>query len=361
MKTLKLMVVVMMMVALAGTGWCASAGVSIQEEVAHVKPNMSLSLGGKFSENDSAGIVDVIVPVLGNEDGFLFVDPHATISEGIEYGMGIGLGGRKLVLDETLIVGANVYFDSLTSSNENRFNQIGAGFEALTEWVDARVNGYWPLDDAVALESSAGSTLYEEALTGFDGEVGVKVPLLDKWVETRVFAGYYSYSRDHGDDISGFKGRLEMRVLPILTLDAEVFENDELHGTQYYVGARVNIPLGGNESLFRNKKRTMKDRMTEMVIRDYGIKVRETIQAEDNADVGDADLRPVQEEVTSHEDNRDDRDRREDEDDDKEGPFQILIVDGGGDEEGGEEDENPGVFTIATGYYDEDGNWVSML
>jgi hypothetical protein len=38
-------------------------------------------------------------------------------------------------------VGGNIYFDTMKSRNDNRYNQIGLGVEARSQWVDVIMNG----------------------------------------------------------------------------------------------------------------------------------------------------------------------------------------------------------------------------
>ncbi|MDP8218843.1 MAG: inverse autotransporter beta domain-containing protein, partial [Candidatus Theseobacter exili] len=116
-------------------------------------PAAAVTFGGKFSSDSNLGYVDVLAPFAGNDIGFLFLDPRVSIAEGSENEQNIGLGARKLIMDEKLIIGGNVFYDSRETSNNNRFGQVGAGLEFLTEWVDARVNGYWPSDDKETIDS----------------------------------------------------------------------------------------------------------------------------------------------------------------------------------------------------------------
>ncbi|MDP8217148.1 MAG: right-handed parallel beta-helix repeat-containing protein, partial [Candidatus Theseobacter exili] len=134
---------------------------------------------------------------------------------------------------------------------------------------------------------------FEEALDGVDFEIGLKIPVIDKIAETRVFGGYYKYSSKYGEDIKGWKSRLEIRALPALIIDAELYEDKKLHGTDYYVGVRLNVPFDfgnlfkgknpfeGAKAWFKKGSRTMKDRMTEMVIRDLDVITEESDYIED--------------------------------------------------------------------------------
>ncbi len=123
---------------------------------------------------------------------------------------------------------------------------------------------------------------FEGALDGWDAEVGFKLPF-KKGPEIRLFGGYYSYENPfEGDDISGAKARLEIRSGQYLSFDFELYENsfDQSEpGNDYFVGARLEVPLTGKntwknvlKNLFGNPNRSLEDRLHhEMVIRDVRI------------------------------------------------------------------------------------------
>ena len=133
---------------------------------------------------------------------------------------------------------------------------------------------------------------FEGGLKGYDAEVGLKLSLPANAPETRVFAGYYDFENPFGEDISGAKARVEMRAGPYLTFDAEVFEDELLNGSKYFVGARLRLPFNagkmwadknpfkaGNiqKSLKKFKARKLESRIIEDdIIRDVRIQTRES-------------------------------------------------------------------------------------
>jgi len=123
---------------------------------------------------------------------------------------------------------------------------------------------------------------YEEALAGFDAEIGVWLPYLDTRMPTAVFAGYYDFSSDYEDDISGFRLRLESRVHPNVTLDAEWYEDAELNRTDYFAGFRLHLPLdiwnGArlNRSSSAARVPDFASRMGDMVNRDFRVRTIRT-------------------------------------------------------------------------------------
>jgi hypothetical protein len=235
------------------------------------------------------------------------------------------LGFRALCPKVDAIAGLNLFYDSRRTAHDNTFDQVGAGVEVLSAWVDARANYYWPDDkqemidrqsdtevdryvdhsysdlyaeghQILQLEKIKTTTItttrfferFEAALEGYDLELGFRLPYLPDWLETRVFAGYYAFEGDFTEDIDGVKGRLEIRALPILTLDAEIYEDDALAGSDYFVGARVNVPFdlanlaqgknpfAGTSEQVKAARRTFRDRLNEMVIRDPHVRLHES-------------------------------------------------------------------------------------
>ncbi|MCO6401285.1 MAG: inverse autotransporter beta domain-containing protein [Verrucomicrobia bacterium] len=289
-----------------------------------------LTLGGRIGESTSEGYLDILQPLVGGQSALLFFNPKLSGNDDDESEWSIGLGGRVLLPKPELILGANVFYDERETSQNHRFDQIGAGLELLSTWIDARGNYYWPddkrrviaSDSQISEQQSSQSwwgdiyarryqlkqnrytrvstqtttryfDRYEAALEGYDLELGVRLPYLPGWLEARIFGGYYSFEGDFTEDIDGFRGRLEVRALPALVLDAELYENKELTGSDYFVGVRVDLPFdlwnlargrnpfeGIGESA-RPTRREMRDRLSDMVMRDPHVRMHESGWIED--------------------------------------------------------------------------------
>ncbi|MDP8218263.1 MAG: hypothetical protein P9M03_06015 [Candidatus Theseobacter exili] len=313
----------------------------LQEDKSFKMPPFVISFGGRAGDNDVDGYVDLLAPVIGNETGVVMLNPKGSFSEHSENEQNLGLVLRKMLLDNKAIIGGNVFYDSRESTYGNHYDQLGLGIEMLTEWIDGRFNYYLPNDNGdpsvIATQESQGVEVsftetqrsiffhensvkqgrvrtttttttthyydkFERALEGYDFELGVKLPYIDKWADTRVFGGYYSYDAKYGNDLEGFKARLEIKAMPGLIFDAEWFEDKELHGSDYYVGARVRVPFeigdifqGKNpfvsaKDFFTRGKETMESRMTDMVVRDLDIILEESDFIEDPSKMTMEDL-----------------------------------------------------------------------
>jgi hypothetical protein len=239
---------------------------------------------------------DFLIPTLGTKETLLFVNPKLVWDNHNTNEQNIGIGLRNILFDDSLILGANLYYDTQKSQYRNRFNQLGFGLEALSKWIDLRANFYFPqsskkeIDQDISYKFASKSlkkltvTTYEEPLRGIDYEAGILLPYISDYVETRAFIGGYNYSSKIGPDINGIKARLEIKPSPLLTFDLEVTD-DNTSSVKTYVGGYVTLPFSlGNlfsgknpfegwqeVSSFGKGPRPLRKRMTDMVIRDIDV------------------------------------------------------------------------------------------
>ncbi|MFC1826792.1 inverse autotransporter beta domain-containing protein, partial [Thermodesulfobacteriota bacterium] len=203
----------------------------------------------------------------------------------------IGFVYRGLLYNDQLILGFNTFLDTRQTIYNNRFYQVGIGLEAMSQWFDFRANYYHPTSDAVrttALDrfSPGGPTGtlvtlgFEEPLKGWDAELGVLVPLLSNYLETRVIFGLYGYNSSFVDDIYGEKVRIELRPNDFLTFNAE-FNDDDVSSSTYLGGyLTIPIPFSGKASdifnldySFGQGSRDLKARMYDKIERDRHVKI----------------------------------------------------------------------------------------
>ena len=248
--------------------------------------------GAINSNRDDNVYVDYFLPITGSENDLFFFNQKLMKNNNSANEQNVGLGYRKLVWDDDLIIGANLFYDYRKSSSNNDHHQIGCGFEALSKWLDMRINTYFPITGKRKTDSvfsfSETSLLrrdsYEEPLRGLDFEVGVLVPYLSDYMETRLYGGGYCYESRIGSNVTGKKLKIEARPVQLLTLEFEV-KDDTLNGTDYFVGGYFTLPFEiGN--LFQGKNpfegaskyfnfgkgpRPVRERMVDRVIRDIDI------------------------------------------------------------------------------------------
>ena len=316
----------------AQDGMPAEVEANVQPDAPMVEdgPGDPLPLGAvtpwtRFGDDYAEGLVDVLLPVYYDDGLLVFTNLRGAFSDVSEQELNLGIGVRKQLDTCDTIVGANAFYDSRWTEEDNQFNQIGFGVEMLSTWIDARANGYIPenekellgTEESTDLTSSStrttvsgftqGNTIFEQTvrettntfttsvfsiyevpLEGFDAEIGFKIPIESESVEARLFGGYYHFepvwegSMASDNDIEGFKGRAEVRINDRFLLDAEVFEDDRLFGSDYIVSARVSLPfdvsaIARGENPFKSAPEEdpgFSARLSEMVMRDPHIQIR---------------------------------------------------------------------------------------
>jgi hypothetical protein len=303
MRKLHLTMTLRMLTAATVLACLAMAGYS--DEKAARPAAGGVSVGTRLSEEAQEYYADLLIPAWERDDALLLLDLRGTFLEDKEQELNVGLVARRLFRDRGFILGGNFFYDNRWTENDNLFDQLGAGAELLSRWVDVRFNYYYPIEDEEAVSeftevdtsvrTEGGRTItttttslyriFEEPLEGYDGEIGFWLPLLRDRMPTAVYVGYYDYSSDFEDDFSGVKGRLESRVHPNITLDAEWFEDDDLNRTDYFAGIRFHAPIdfwnglsfapraGGDASGLD----ALKARMSDMVNRDFRIRTITTL------------------------------------------------------------------------------------
>lgn len=260
-----------------------------------LRGELTLGIGG--TRDRLTGSTDLTVPLWksGDQNNMLFLDGHWEGNSGHEEAYNAGLGFRHRLGGSDVIVGVNAFWDHGIFHGQS-FDQFGTGLEILSHWVDFRLNGYFPEGgDAVidhhqkkrtrtrsssvtdrktsvvdAIDGGEGFFLdrtttttdtktttrtrksrtrfcenRENAMPGFDTELGFLIPGLERYMETRVFGGYAFFDGGYEHDISTGTGRLECRVLPALIVDTE-YKGDArlLDGRNHWFwGLRGEIPF----------------------------------------------------------------------------------------------------------------------
>lgn len=254
----------------------------------------NITLGSQFSYyGRTLPYVDWLIPMFASNSHTFFLNPrYVNTANGKGHEGNYGAGFRQLLFNDSLILGANAYYDCRKSESSNYYSQVGAGLEALSEWADLRFNYYWPLTEKHYLGESAqfGETKllvynqYEEPLQGFDAEGGVLIPYISDFMETRLYAGGYHYTSSVSSNVSGFKFGAEVHPLKNMAVEFGA-RHDNIRDTEFFGTVRINVPFSFSDLFARQnpfakgadgfislgKRRTVKERMNEIVRRDIDI------------------------------------------------------------------------------------------
>jgi len=253
-----------------------------------------IDLKGKFGNDRSLGEVVVFVPVMQDLASMLFLDLRFQLDDESSTEGNFGLGYRKII-DSKWILGGYGFYDRRESVENNDFQQLTLGVEALTEDYDARLNVYLAedKDSLTGKQESLDQVIYsdiyliyqtggtdsetrEKAMSGFDAEIGWLLPWF-KQQEVRGYLGGYHFTASDVKDISGPRGRLEIRFPDIFGWAGSLFElggevrHDSVRDTDYFLSARGRIPFGTAKQSIGEYRTGIHKRMTERVQRDPDI------------------------------------------------------------------------------------------
>ena len=150
-----------------------------------------------------------------------------------EQTINFGLGYRKLLNDDKLLLGANIFYDYAFDDNHRR---LGLGIEAISSVFDLRGNLYEAESDIITL--SDGSN--EEALDGWDARLDYHVPV---GFDLRIFGTYFDWENnaktyENKGEQYGLAGQYGLVKFEIGYRDAENRKKDA------FANLNIVIPLG---------------------------------------------------------------------------------------------------------------------
>lgn len=196
-----------------------------------------------FNADEDEGpsyFADVLVPLYRNEERtrVLFLEPRVRFQDS-EYLINSGIGFRQLVRDRAWVVGANMFHDYETTQSHYR---LGWGLEALSAFAEARTNIYLGLSQQRLVEEHTGGASFEEAVNGWDFELGAPVP---HYSRLKVFGGFNWYNYEEFDNRYGWTLRTEYTPVPFLVVDG-LLSNDTKSNVDWGVTVAIRIPFGDN-------------------------------------------------------------------------------------------------------------------
>lgn len=252
-----------------------------------------------FAGGDSRSYYGIANLFPWSQDGksMIYSDVRYMSSDASAEEVNIGAGYRKFNDSETAIYGFFAAVDHRVAPSKKRYNQVTIGAEYLSSGFDLRLNGYVPITEKYTIlqankeyeksyetkfignrfvkteTKKYNSTLYEEALSGVDAEIGHTLGGRYAPYEVRAYMGGYYFTGDVVGDTVGTRFRIEARPVRAFVLNLKV-ENDPLYKSRGLMELRW---LFGKD-LEDYSKRSLSDRMIEFAVRDIDIK--ETSQIE---------------------------------------------------------------------------------
>ena len=224
-------------------------------------PSFSPRVGAAFTSTgagyDNFGSFEAFVPVSQSPGKNLtFLQGKLLLSASNSALGGNFLLGHRVETDAGKhLFGGYVSFDN-RNTGETAFNQLGAGFESLSDRLDFRTNVYLPIGRTSSVVASTlggyafrGNALdidrlqlSQQALTGFDAEVGTKLASLGNG-SLRGYGGLYYYTGDKVNGFVGARARLVARPNENLVLGLAV-QGDSVFDTRVIFTVGLNLYPG---------------------------------------------------------------------------------------------------------------------
>lgn len=159
----------------------------------------------------------------------VFVQGRATLLDGNGIYSG-GLGYRKALLDNQLVLGVNTFYDYADRAGHAR---LGAGAEVLSPVAEFRWNIYEPMSNARRVEVTGTSQIFDQAAAGYDLELGAPVPFLP---DLKLYGKHQVWDFKHGKDLVRDGGRAEWYLTSFFRIDAESWYDSYVGGWAHRVG-----------------------------------------------------------------------------------------------------------------------------
>lgn len=173
---------------------------------------------------------ETVQPFYQSEDKSrtFFYQPRVSISGG-DFTYNLGVGYRRLLLDEDFLWGINLFGDY---EDLHEHGRVGLGYEVITQSLEARINSYFGVTTKRVVEGDHDAVaIFEEVADGFDYELGSALPYLP-WL--KLYASGFWYDFNKFDNKVGWKTRLEAKLSEALVL--EFYTWDDNKGSQEFGG-----------------------------------------------------------------------------------------------------------------------------
>ncbi len=193
--------------------------------------------------------LEVFVPLAQpTSDRLWYADFRGLFNKDGASGGNLGVGRRLWDPAFDATFGLHLYYDYRQTA-ANQFQQLSPGFDILTDCWEFRVNGYLPLvfdDRKPPPDQFRGHVLYidrfETALSGMDMELGVPIPLCDRF-QPKLLGSVYSFDGPAHDRFWGWRARVEGQVSEAVSLHLSV-QDDPLFDTTVNFAVAVRFPGG---------------------------------------------------------------------------------------------------------------------
>ena len=190
---------------------------SLTSGLANIFPTAEVSLSSGKTQKVKGNIL-VVMPFSDIDDkkNVTFTQGSIYFSDNDQETLNLGIGQRRLLDNENLMIGANMFFDEEFTSRHRR---ASFGVEAITSVGSLRANQYYGLSGWKTVKG-----VREKALDGHDMEVGAPLPYLP-W--TKAYYRTFEWEAASGtDDLKGDEMSLEANLPFGLNVEVGKRSND---------------------------------------------------------------------------------------------------------------------------------------
>lgn len=231
-------------------------------------PNLEISIEGMEDNRPTFGLLTV-QPFYESSDykHTGFAQASVFRSDGRTTG-NIGLGYRRMSGDEKWLYGANTFYDHEWPYDHKRWS---IGMDIRSSALEFSANRYMAISGSVD-----GASGEEQALDGYDIEIGTQIPYLPS---VKVYAKKFFWDAVDGvDDLEGYQYSfaVDAPILPGMTLEAGLRDYDGSESSSRFVKLSYKIAMWGGDdaapvpNFISNKAfelTSMKDRRLDKVRR----------------------------------------------------------------------------------------------
>ena len=171
---------------------------SLTSGLGKIFPTAEVSLSSGKTQKVKGNIL-VVMPFsdINDKKNVTFTQGSIYLSDGDQETLNLGIGQRRLIDNENLMLGANMFFDEEFTSRHRR---ASFGVEAITSVGSLRANQYYGISGWRAVKG-----IQEKALDGHDIEVGMPLPYMPwtkAYYRTFEWEGASGSSDLKGDEVS---------------------------------------------------------------------------------------------------------------------------------------------------------------
>lgn len=204
----------------------------VKDTIQEYVPNTEVSITGMEDAKPQWEIITV-QPIRDIGDDLTFFQGSLLRWDGDRDTINLGLGQRRFLMDKTIMIGANAFYDHEFDVDHSR---LGFGTELISSVGELRANRYYANSNSRKNLNRAGLT--ETAMDGFDYEAGTHVPYIPAW---KMFVKYFSWDRPNTSaDQEGFTYSTEFKTPYGFTLAAGLTKYDNSKDDEPFVKVIFN-------------------------------------------------------------------------------------------------------------------------